>query len=158
MLLAALVASAVLIVGSAMYSLAVKQIALSSIGRDSQIAFYASDTAAECALYWDNRYDYFDTTAPSDPKAADPTCDGVEMNASGRGSGPGGGYPQTMSFQIDLFKSFTSGKCVNVTILKTQNPITSIVSTTITADGYNTSCAMLNTSPNVLQRSTQIKR
>ena len=51
LLLAALVASITLSLGAAIYSITLKQITLSSIGRDSQFAFYAADTLSECALY-----------------------------------------------------------------------------------------------------------
>jgi len=58
LLLAALVASIVLALGTSIYEIATKEVQLSSLGRDSQFAFYAADTAAECALYWDFRYNY----------------------------------------------------------------------------------------------------
>ena len=58
LLIAALVASVVLALGASIFDLAQKEVTLSSIGRDSQFAFYAADTAAECALYWDFRYSY----------------------------------------------------------------------------------------------------
>ncbi len=56
LLLAALVASIVLALGSSIFTIAKKQITLSSLGRDSQFAFYAADTVAECALYYDVRF------------------------------------------------------------------------------------------------------
>src|SRR3989344_3435689 len=59
LLLAALVASLVLTIGLAIVSIARKSVNLSSIGRDSQFAFYTADTASECALYWDIRYSTF---------------------------------------------------------------------------------------------------
>lgn len=64
LLLAALVASIVLSLGAAIYSIAFKQVTLSSIGRDSQFAFYAADTLAECALYYDVRLNLMSTTSP----------------------------------------------------------------------------------------------
>jgi hypothetical protein len=68
LLLAALAASIALSLGSAIFSITTKEIQLSSIGRDSQFAFYAADTAAECALYWDIRFNYFATSTPPDPQ------------------------------------------------------------------------------------------
>src|SRR5229473_174899 len=59
LLLAALISSIVLSLGAAIFSIAQKELALSSVGRNSQFAFYAADTAAECALYWDVRFSAF---------------------------------------------------------------------------------------------------
>jgi hypothetical protein len=74
-LLAALVASLVLALGISVFSIAQKQLILSSTGRTSQYAFYAADTGAECALYWDIRHNHFPTTSP--PTTI--TCDGQEV-------------------------------------------------------------------------------
>ncbi len=63
LLLAALVASIVLALGSSIFTIAKKQVTLSSLGRDSQFAFYAADTAAECALYYDVRLSSFATSS-----------------------------------------------------------------------------------------------
>lgn len=52
-LIAVLVASLMISLGAFIASIAVKELALSVSGRDSQLAFYAADAAAECALYQD---------------------------------------------------------------------------------------------------------
>ncbi|MCD5384461.1 MAG: hypothetical protein LRZ97_00925 [Candidatus Pacebacteria bacterium] len=52
LLLASLIASLLLAVGLSMFTIAQKEIILSGLGRESQYAFYAADTGAECALYW----------------------------------------------------------------------------------------------------------
>jgi hypothetical protein len=72
LLLAALVASLVLSLGVSIFTIARKSILLSTMGRDSQYAFYAADTGAECALYWDLRHNHFPATSPP----ATITCDG----------------------------------------------------------------------------------
>lgn len=72
LLLATLLASLLLILGTSMFSLVRKQVVLSAIGRDSQFAFYAADSAAECALFWDVRHDHFGSTTPP----TEITCDG----------------------------------------------------------------------------------
>ncbi|MCB9805847.1 hypothetical protein H6775_01665 [Candidatus Nomurabacteria bacterium] len=53
LLFAVLVSVLVLAVGASIISIALKQVILSGAGRDSQFAFYASNTGLECALYWD---------------------------------------------------------------------------------------------------------
>ena len=146
LLLATLVASTVLAIGSAIYTLAAKEVRLSSLGRDSQFAFYAADTGAECALFWDVRYSYFATTSPATVIPPDPRCDTQEINATGRT----GFYPQTMIFRFE-----PGGRCVDVTVAKTQDSTTQAIKTIIHADGYNNPCTGLN-DPNTLQRSVEI--
>jgi hypothetical protein len=84
LLIAALVASIVLSIASAIFSISQKQIALASLSQQSQYAFYAADTAAECALYWDDRYNYFASTTPTlsitaSPSVPIPSCGGQSI-------------------------------------------------------------------------------
>ncbi len=53
LLYAVMTSTIVLAVGVSIISIALKQLAISSLGRESQYAFYAANTGAECALYWD---------------------------------------------------------------------------------------------------------
>ena len=52
-LIAVLVASLLISLGAFIANIALKELALSTSGRDSQLAFYAADAAIECALYQD---------------------------------------------------------------------------------------------------------
>ena len=172
LLLAALVSSIVLAVGAAIFGIAQKQILLSSIGRDSQFAFYAADTAAECALFWDFRCNYFATsTSQINPLCNDPTptCDTQALAATGRPvAAPY--YPYTMtSAQMDFFQDVTdSGNlCAQVSVKKCQGTFnatgdctvgasTDPVRTIIHADGYSTNCAAISVSNRALQRSVEL--
>lgn len=49
-----LVSSLLLAIGLAILNITLKEFTLSSGARDSETAFYAADSALECALYWDN--------------------------------------------------------------------------------------------------------
>jgi hypothetical protein len=53
LLYAVMTSTIVLAVGVSIISIALKQLAISTLGRESQYAFYAANTGAECALYWD---------------------------------------------------------------------------------------------------------
>ncbi|MDZ4227110.1 MAG: hypothetical protein U1D26_01385 [Patescibacteria group bacterium] len=154
LLLAALIASIVLALGSSIFSIAQKQVTLSSIGRDSQFAFYAADTAAECALYWDFRYGYFATsTIEGIPEPV--SCDGQPMDASGRSDA----FPYTMTSQpMDLFTSASppSDLCAQVTVTKSLDDTTGAIRTVVHANGYSTSCATITTNPRALERSVQL--
>jgi hypothetical protein len=159
LLLAALISSIVLALGTAIFELAQKQVALSSIGRDSQFAFYAADTIAECALYWDFRYTYF---ASSTPASVSPVCDGQSLLPFDTGvsvSQPYA-YPYTMtSPKVTLFQNVAVGgnTCAQVIITKTLDSQTNAVRTTVHADGYSTDCATISTSPRALQRSVELQ-
>lgn len=158
LLLAALVASIVLALGTSIFEIAQKQLTLSSIGRDSQFAFYAADTAVECALYWDFRFSYF---ASSTPAGIDPTCD--QQALTPLDVTPTQGLPYEYPYaltspQMDLFLDATPATdyCAQVTVTKSLDPATNAVKTTIRADGYSTSCAAISTNVRALQRSVEL--
>ena len=162
LLLAALVASVVLTLGAAIFQIAQKQLTLSGIGRDSQFAFYAADTAAECALYWDFRYSYYATATPPTVVSPDPRCDGVSMNVTVTSGAPEVSpyYPYTKSSaQMNFFQdiSTTGGYCAQVFVTKTFDSTTQAVKTLIHADGYSVNCDVIFTSSRALQRSVELK-
>jgi hypothetical protein len=139
-LLAALVASLVLTLGIAIFSVAQKQVILSSLGRSSQYAFYAADTGAECALYWDVRFDYFSSTSPS---GIMPACDGGALVFTGA-PGP---LPYTMTFEFE-----PNGYCSQVLVTKSATD----PKTVIHADGFSTPCSEISLSGRALQRSVEL--
>lgn len=160
LLMAALVSAVVLMLGSSIFSIAQKQIILSSIGRDSQFAFYAADTGAECALYYDIRFQSFGTADA--PTVATITCDkaangtDLAVNTSIVSSGTSA----TSTFSLDQFGRDVitdvpagSSNCVEVTVAKNA----SAPFTVIHADGYSTPCANIATSPRSLQRSVELR-
>lgn len=59
---AVLIGSLLFSVGMAIAHLAVREVMLSAAGKESETAFFAADTGAECALYWDIREEIFDGT------------------------------------------------------------------------------------------------
>lgn len=67
LLFAALAGSLLFSVGIAIANLAIRELALSSAGRESQFAFYAADSGAECALYWDIQGKRFPSVPGSSP-------------------------------------------------------------------------------------------
>ncbi len=66
LLMSVLIASILLALGYEIYNLAIKEVALSSSGRESQFAFFAADTGIECALHADSKLDAFATSSPLD--------------------------------------------------------------------------------------------
>ncbi len=147
LLLAALVASLVLILGVSIFELVQKEISLSSLGRDSQFAFYAADTAAECALFWDVRFGYFSSSSPS----IQPTCDGVAWKPLLPATGGPDNLPFVTSLVIeDLFNP--NGYCAHVFVTKKAGG-----GTVIQADGFSSPCELIDSSARTLQRSVELR-
>ncbi|MBF05202.1 hypothetical protein CL644_00615 [bacterium] len=139
LILAALVASLLTSLGLAMFSIAKKEIILSSLGRDSQLAFYAADTGAECALYWDFKYNAFSTSTVFSSPDIIPTCAGnvlqdfptpYEQGVPDGISGLGGNNYSTFWFEPE-------GRCVYVTVTKRAT----YPNTVVESLGYSTSCS-----------------
>jgi hypothetical protein len=148
LLLAALVSSVVLALGISIFEIALKQVTLSSMGRDSQFAFYAADTGAECALYWDVRHNYFGTTTPS----SSAVCATQTLTVSGRPIPDESRYELTFQFE-------PTGKCAAVTVTKCVaecNAAYPGIHTIIHADGFNTTCDSVSSNPRALQRSVEL--
>lgn len=53
-LFAVLTSSLLVTIGISIYGISIKELTMSTSAKDSQTAFYAADSARECALYWDN--------------------------------------------------------------------------------------------------------
>ncbi|MDR3571012.1 MAG: hypothetical protein P4L81_02330 [Candidatus Pacebacteria bacterium] len=165
LLLAALVASIAVTLGSSIYSIVSKELKLSSIGQDSQFAFYAADTVAECALFWDSRSDLhpssFATSTASQGSVSSITCDGpnnapvtiaaASANSATSTIGPSGG-----SIGFDIFNDHPGGYCANATISKTL-VANGTEQTVIVANGFNVSCSAIGSAPDALERTVELK-
>lgn len=150
--MAALVASIALVIGISIFSISKKQVVLSSLSKSSEYAFYAADTATECALYWDIRYNYFASTTPA---GVTPTCDTKSIAISPSLSSKA--YPYTVTIpSIDLTTTGGSGTyCAAISVSKSLDANSNVIST-IHADGYSTNCASINSDTTVLQRSVEL--
>lgn len=122
MLYAVLVSSILLSIGLAIFNLTIKELLLSSLGRDSQFAFYAADTGTECALYWDFQADAFATSTSSSIE-----CAGKIITGMG-----GAGYGVPNEFEIDFAPE---PYCTKVSVTKYELPIKKTI---IESRGYNT--------------------
>lgn len=157
LLLASIVVAIILAVGASIFALAQKELILSSIGRDSQFAFYAADTAGECALYWDVRHDYFD---PTPPGGVTPSCGGQAITITTPHPGEPAPNEYSVEFEVSMFANIDgisgtpddNGNCVRVEITKTLSPIT----TYIRSDGFSTGCSSIENNPRTLQRSVEL--
>ncbi|MDB5254036.1 MAG: seg [Parcubacteria group bacterium] len=131
--IAIVVTATLLLVSTGIIALALKEAFLTSASRDSQFAFFAADTGAECAVYWDVRnpsgFSAFSTSTGStincNQDASNPTNPIV----------PGVGGSSQSSFDLTFLPD---PYCAHVTVTKTS------ATTTIDSRGYN-SCDPSNT-------------
>jgi len=155
LLFAVLVSTLVLSVGISVISIALKQVVLSGSGRDSQYAFYAANTGAECATYWDlaSSSVFYTNSNPATKDLnikclgmritdEDLTCNPDINSDQGWCSGLSGGFYQT-KFRIKydndgIVAADRKPYCADV-IVKKQIGVDNLVSTTtVTSHGYNT--------------------
>lgn len=152
LLIASLIGSILLTLAIFMITIAQKEVLLSTLGRDSQYAFYAADAGAECALFWDFRggFDVIDATH-------DAQCTGQVVGEIIPGlsadntdfviGGQGYGVPSRMQFQ-------QNNRCVIVTVTKTD--VAGETRTLIDSRGYNLPCSVTD-SPRRLERAIEMK-
>jgi hypothetical protein len=129
--------SVMLSFGLALSSLAYKQQILASNSIESQYAFYAADSALECALYADQQQNLFTPYPASDPGLGgtpDFSCDATsEVSKSSNWSSSQ--WIVTERFSLD-----SSTRCADVTIYKYANQQPDGSYTRIYVQGYDASC------------------
>ncbi len=175
LLFAVLVSTLIISISATVISIALRQTIISGTSRESQFAFYATNTALECAFYWDvigveGAITGVVFPAPSETRinaseSADITCSGGNIVT---GDGFDAAYADkpwdtstpnetTIFLEIkDVSGEFvsdgTSGTflksvCAQATVTKSESG--GVITTTISAKGYNT-CDL--TSPRAVER------
>lgn len=141
LLVAMILTSVLLSVGLALLDIALKQVTLSSTARQSQYAFYAADSAMECALYWDQRMNVFRYDYQGNA-ASEVRCAGAPI--TGFISSQSGGV-RTSEFSIPCSGGGTQG---TVQVYKNQTGVTNIY-----ANGFN-SCS--SSDPRRVERGLKV--
>lgn len=151
---ALVVSSMLLAVGFSLSNIILKQLIFSNSGKESQLAFYAADSGAECALYWD-RKDRLGMTTYSGTFAT--TSDAAEsldiycgMGMSGETDAPtakvgslekyGDNFSATTTFYVDYRdpnEVLQHKACAKVTVSKWLDTATGVERTRIDSRGYN---------------------
>lgn len=142
MFISIVVMGALLLISTAIVTLAVKQSILANVGRDSQYAFYAADAGVECALYWDVKNDGIGYSAFSTSTGSVITCNKDASNSSNQFTVGGSSISTfTLTFLPQPY-------CAKVTVTKSADLTTKIESL-----GYNT-CSALN--PRRVERAVRV--
>ena len=147
LLIAMIFMTVLLSIGITLASLGYKQEVLASSGVESQYAFYAADTALECALYADQQQDDFDYNTHSSTLQPNPIeCDNLSASTIS--------YSYNSSFLEDEQEiSFpASNRCADVTVYKYASPFISpngtTVNTFIFSQGYDAPCSVVDSATN----------
>lgn len=139
LLMAVMISSILLALGYEIYNLAVKEVTLSSSGRESQFAFFAADTGVECSLYSDGKLDAFATSSPLTSIACGTATSSLTRLVSGTQ------YITTFSFSLG---AGLNTQCVDVKVTRDEPR-----RTTIESYGHNT-CDLTN--PLRLERAIRV--
>ena len=158
MLFAVLVSSVLLAVGLSIFNLTVKELSLSASGRESQFAFFAADSGAECALYWDIKgSQVFATSSASvtnrTPTPTNPDCIDTQSAAQTvdiYNNVTASAQSATTQFNLTIPNGATP-YCA--TVIVTKDSSSGLTKTTIDSRGYNT-CDVNNT--NRVERALKI--
>ena len=170
LLFAVLVSTLVVAIGATVISIALRQTVLSGTSRESQYAFYAANTALECAYYWDvvGIEGSSNVVFPSDEETGVASgeedlvrCGGGEiMTGAGFETDFVTGQPWTQANGVTTFKmeirdrtdDFDHVYCAEATVVKeesTEPGKEGVFNVVISAKGYNT-CDL--TSPRAVER------
>lgn len=159
LLLSVLIIAIVLAVSLGVANIITTEIFLSTTGRESQKAFYASDAGVECATYWDTLHagisqSAFATTTSS---ANTISCVGQNFSVGGWAScipTPCTADGEKKSGLSSLTLNFSNGSCAKVSVTKRSDysdPQAPALEAFVRSDGQNT-CAE---TPRTLQRSIE---
>lgn len=159
-LYAVLVSSLILSLGMGIVAITLKEVQLSGSGRDSQFAFYAADSGAECAFYWDLKGNYFATsTVPAELNPSDMKCNEQTLTSNSWSDTVGNGDPTSATSTFHMYMVTKPGgtgdssqSCAIVNVNKYLNSADKII-TVIDSRGYNT----CDDNPRRLERGYRIE-
>jgi hypothetical protein len=161
---AMVVTSTLVVISMGIIAFAVRQSLITSAGRESQYAFYAADTAAECALHWDvvgvpdaaqgpDRYSAFSPQTAAlqvrcnqDNVTVGPLSNSLNHWAANKTRPVGANYVFTT---LSPIRFLPNPYCASVTVYKYDSG-----ATVIESKGYNT-CTAVNSGRRV-ERSVRM--
>lgn len=132
LLIAVILSSVLVSITLSLIDIAYKQIVLASTATQSEYAFYNADSALECALYWDQKFNAFDYSSPLSSNLL--VCGNLPV--TGYSVVSLGGSKKQTKFTIQCSGGGTAG---TVTVEKT-----STGGTALFGNGYNT-CSVNDT-------------
>ena len=134
LLLSVLVSTVILAIGLGVLNIVQKGALLSSVSKESQLAFYAADSGGECALYWDRKHTGFSATVFSTSTFSFPPSSGVVCGDDDIAQvwTTSNVTADTAETTFDL--TYTNNSCVTVVVAKSNSGR----KTVINSRGHNT--------------------
>ena len=143
LLLSVLVVSIILSVGMGIFGVMTRELKLSGMGRESQIAFSAADAGIECFFYWEIKHPNFsDTIFANSSGAVKVKCADSDIDIAANSNSP-----------YDFTLNLGNNSCAKVNVKK-DTSLTNKIITTVTSKGYNTACD--SESPFKVERAIQL--
>lgn len=150
LLMALLTVSVILVVAMGVSSIILKEIKLSGLVRNSQIAFYYADSGSECILYWDlKEEDQFDYDAAEDNFPYDISCFKLDKDGVLKDDNNDTIYDGEILFNIDIDDD-DNDRCVKITVKK-DGPNNKTI---IESKGYSAGCG--SNDPNKVERAVRL--
>ena len=149
LLFAVVISSIILAIALGVANISLKEINFGTSARDANDAFFAADTGAECALYYDRSDNNAFKETTNEGEGSVPlimTCAGSKISFINK--------PPPWSFVISGLGS-TGQSCAKVTVSKDNTSI--LTTTTIISKGYNVgdkNCSSSN--PNRVERELEV--
>lgn len=146
-LVAILLASLFVLIGASIFTLSIRELALSFGAKESQYSFYAADSGVECAIYWDFQGKFATSTHSVNPTSVICMNQDITLNdwwdfgtnSMGSPTNPTNNNQGHTRFGFYLFPNDpTRSDCVIVWVSKSYDPPSKIYETTIESRGYNT--------------------
>jgi hypothetical protein len=134
LLFAVLISGLLITIGISIFNISIKELMISASIRDSQTAYYAADSAAECFFYWDTISDYFNY-CESEPCTSD--TDSIKCNEniiSVNKSGNNFTSEKFIRYSNDPNDTLEPVASMNITKTK----YSGLISTDYSFKGYNT--------------------
>ncbi|MDP3902269.1 MAG: hypothetical protein Q8Q21_01645 [bacterium] len=132
LLIAVLATSIILSISLGVFDVITKEIKLASLGRESQIAFYAADAGIECAFYWEIRHPNYNISAFAE------TDNGQEITCGIWDDKPWSPPDKVgKSVKSTFYLPLGDTSCAEVEVDKSKTSETGETITTITSRGYN---------------------
>lgn len=143
MLFSVLISSMLVVIGLSIFNITLKELTISTSGRESQVAFYAANSGIECGLYWNLKQNAFASSTNDIARATaiQANCNGIKVN--GALSGNPNNNPNISAGVAITTSSFAvtsdpNGPCSDIVVKKTPNtPSSGKMTTIIESRGKN---------------------
>lgn len=118
MLFSVLVSSLLVAIGLSIFNITLKELTISTAGRESQIAFYAANSGMECALYWQFKQDAFATSTSDISRATDidAKCNDSRVNGNAEIIFDNSNSATTEKKDVYVDTADTNGPCFDIRV------------------------------------------